>query len=569
LRRFGDTCNGITAGYSVLVKILLSFVFVTVFAGSVCFGNFKAIKITYTVSGSTGIGGVLLKGLPGNPVSDENGNYSVTVDYGWHGSVFPASEGHVFVPESRSYSKVVGDQFNQDYSGSLIRHSISGVITFEGDGLEGVLVTAGDGAGSATSDDKGEYTIFVDYGFSGSVSLEKEGYAFEHGKGSGKTFGREYKRVREDYVEQNYDARILVFNICGTINVGGEPVEGVTMNAGNGGGSFLTGADGKYSLTVDYGWSGEVSPSKAGYTFDPPSIAYENVTSDIDEDVKDAEREAARKKAEEVAAVRKAAEKVAAARKKAKEVAAARKAAEEVAALEKVAAPGEKSVAEKPAKGDVSERETELDIRIVSMNRSDLAGMKFEWVAPKNKSGIVAGLQEKKVDEPGESAKWPLGIQIGCSLEADFSGTAGGILADLAKSGKASIVSSPKVLTRDGETTEIKVTAEKGYVSKDDSAEVDDSETQKNEYQTVLNITPEVLPSGDIMLSLVIEISEVAILGENSQVVSRRVANNTVRIKDGGTILVASLNNDDGGADDSENVNEDVAIFVTGRLLPD
>jgi hypothetical protein len=41
-----------------------------------------------------------------------------------------------------------------------------------------------------------------------------------------------------------------------------------------------TDINGYYSDTVSYGWSGTVTPSKAGYTFDPTHRDYSNVTSD-------------------------------------------------------------------------------------------------------------------------------------------------------------------------------------------------------------------------------------------------------------------------------------------------
>ena len=63
-------------------------------ACAVCFGGYKAVKITYTISGSTGIGGAVMKGLPGDPVCDENGDYSVIVDYGFKGSIVPTKEGY-------------------------------------------------------------------------------------------------------------------------------------------------------------------------------------------------------------------------------------------------------------------------------------------------------------------------------------------------------------------------------------------------------------------------------------------------------------------------------------------
>ena len=37
---------------------------------------------------------------------------------------------------------------------------------------------------------------------------------------------------------------------------------------------------GSYSTTVDHGWSGTVTPTKAGYTFDPANRVYSFVTSD-------------------------------------------------------------------------------------------------------------------------------------------------------------------------------------------------------------------------------------------------------------------------------------------------
>ena len=44
-------------------------------------------------------------------------------------------------------------------------------------------------------------------------------------------------------------------------------------------GNPSTSADGSYTGTVDYGWSGTVTPTKAGYNFSPSSQNYSNVTS--------------------------------------------------------------------------------------------------------------------------------------------------------------------------------------------------------------------------------------------------------------------------------------------------
>ncbi len=64
-----------------------------------------------------------------------------------------------------------------------------------------------------------------------------------------------------------------------------EAIESVTLTADNGGGSDVTDIDGYYEVTVPYAWSGTVTPSKGGWSFNPSNQAYSNVTTDLtDED---------------------------------------------------------------------------------------------------------------------------------------------------------------------------------------------------------------------------------------------------------------------------------------------
>ncbi|MFC2157497.1 hypothetical protein ACFLT9_06635 [Acidobacteriota bacterium] len=63
----------------------------------------------------TGISGVVLNGLPDNPVTDEEGNYSVEVESGWSGDVIPYKSGYFFSPSYREYSEVSEDFPDQDY----------------------------------------------------------------------------------------------------------------------------------------------------------------------------------------------------------------------------------------------------------------------------------------------------------------------------------------------------------------------------------------------------------------------------------------------------------------------
>jgi hypothetical protein len=75
---------------------------------------------TFTISGRVdevvGEEGVTMQGLPGNPVTDNNGFYCAAVEYGWSGTVEPRKEGCTFIPHARTYSKVVSNQSNENYN---------------------------------------------------------------------------------------------------------------------------------------------------------------------------------------------------------------------------------------------------------------------------------------------------------------------------------------------------------------------------------------------------------------------------------------------------------------------
>ena len=72
--------------------------------------------ITYSWDGEAGVGGVILVGLPGHPMTNEGGYYEGLVMDGWSGTVTPTKPGYTFDPLYRSYSKVGGDFSGEDYS---------------------------------------------------------------------------------------------------------------------------------------------------------------------------------------------------------------------------------------------------------------------------------------------------------------------------------------------------------------------------------------------------------------------------------------------------------------------
>jgi len=68
--------------------------------------------------------------------------------------------------------------------------------------------------------------------------------------------------------------------ISGSIKTSSGIVSGISITFSNGGGTATTDGGGIYSVTVPYSYSGTATPSKTGYTFDPASKTYSNVTAD-------------------------------------------------------------------------------------------------------------------------------------------------------------------------------------------------------------------------------------------------------------------------------------------------
>lgn len=62
-----------------------------------------------------GISGVVMNGLPGDPITDDEGKYSAQVEVGWTGDVIPNKSQYFFSPSYIEYSEVSENQADQDY----------------------------------------------------------------------------------------------------------------------------------------------------------------------------------------------------------------------------------------------------------------------------------------------------------------------------------------------------------------------------------------------------------------------------------------------------------------------
>jgi predicted outer membrane repeat protein len=219
------------------------------------------------ISGNAGVAGATLSytdGASKTATADSSGNYSFRVSFSWSGTVTPSKAGYRFSPEGRTYSHVLSDIAGQDYT-AIIERTISGNA-----GVGGAVLSYTDGAAkTATADGNGSYSFLVASGWSGTVTPSKTGFAFSPAD-------RTYANVLADQTGQDYAAGPIMYAISGNA---GAP--GATLSYMDGSARTATAdASGNYSIAVSYGWSGVVTPSKAGYTFSPAERTYAGVLAD-------------------------------------------------------------------------------------------------------------------------------------------------------------------------------------------------------------------------------------------------------------------------------------------------
>ncbi len=144
------------------------------------------------------------------------------------------------------------------------------VVNISGNaGVAGATLVYTDGnLKTVTADGSGNYSLPVSYNWSGKVTPARDGFIFSPSN-------RSYSNLKTDQTAQNYTAtatnRVISGN-TGTPNATLVYVDGVTKI------STSDGA-GNYSISVPNGWTGSITPSKAGFTFTPASRSYTNINT--------------------------------------------------------------------------------------------------------------------------------------------------------------------------------------------------------------------------------------------------------------------------------------------------
>lgn len=181
---------------------------------------------------------------------------------------------------------------------------------------------------------------------------------------------------------------------------------------------------------------------------------------------------------------------------------------------------------------DVQRKHIMLDARVVALETSDLLNFGGQWSMPTLSAGTVVG----------DAMKWPWALAIGYSPDKQFTSALSLTLNLLSQNNEASIIASPKVLAEDGQEAEIQATTEEYFPISATNGSYIQTNLEKIQTGTILKITPQIGADGDITLKMNIEVSDVIARGEqNLPVVSRRTAQSTVQIQNGGTAAVAGL----------------------------
>jgi hypothetical protein len=121
-----------------------------------------------------GVQGVVMNGVPGNPVTDSDGHYYVVVAFQWSGTIEPQKTGYSFNPSSISYDKM-GMWHDDTFSAMKDNYTVSGQVLFNNVGLEGVWIN---GLPGTMTDANGNFSAKIEHGSSISIIPSKTGYSF-------------------------------------------------------------------------------------------------------------------------------------------------------------------------------------------------------------------------------------------------------------------------------------------------------------------------------------------------------------------------------------------------------
>ncbi len=185
-----------------------------------------------------------------------------------------------------------------------------------------------------------------------------------------------------------------------------------------------------------------------------------------------------------------------------------------------------------------SDDEMGINWSILNASILDMEGVTSDWA-----QNLAPEARQEDTGLSGSGGDLPdyRGFEFQVSRnDADF------ILQALARDTNLDLLSAPRVATLNNEPAVIKVLERVPYVSSLTELTQYGSTTSKTEVEFVdvgitLEATPQLAPDGSVFLRIRPEISEVVEWFNGTPVVDRRSVETTVRVADGGTVIIGGL----------------------------
>lgn len=245
--------------------------------------NFAAFKTNVIVSGeikdatNNPILNVKLSGFPnGDIYTNSDGSYSVIVDKSWSGNVNLSKVGYCFSPSVITLTNVANDTIINSIA-SLNTYQISGIVKDSLDNIISNVVITGFPIGNIVTNQYGEYTATVNYGWSGVIKAQKNSFAF-------KPDSIVFNNINSNTNNQNFQAIPLFAIIKGVVtNIDNSSCKNFEIFLSNTTNTDVQIIDSAYIVTVPLNWTGNILIQKAGFTFAPSYRNYSNVIADIEQ----------------------------------------------------------------------------------------------------------------------------------------------------------------------------------------------------------------------------------------------------------------------------------------------
>ncbi|MDQ1591371.1 MAG: hypothetical protein QOG71_1998, partial [Pyrinomonadaceae bacterium] len=246
--------------------------------------NFTGTLNAFAISGQilegvTGLSGVTVT-LSGSQSSttttDANGNYSfASLPAGGNYTVTPSLANYTFNPPSSTFNNLSANQ-TANFTATLNTFNISGRVSDNTNAnLGGVTMTlAGSQNATTTTDANGNYSFAsVPAGGNYTVMPSLANYSFAPPS-------RSVNNLSANQTAFDFTGTPGALSIGGQVTENGVGLSGVTVTiGGTQNATTTTNASGNYSFSVPAGGSYTVTPSLANYTFNPPSLSFNNVSA--------------------------------------------------------------------------------------------------------------------------------------------------------------------------------------------------------------------------------------------------------------------------------------------------